>query len=462
MDELGIIKQLINKLGQGKVLTDDELKARYSHIWEMDRPLQAKALLLPDSTEDLVIIMKTCYQFGQPVVVHGGLTNLVGSTQSSNQDVVISMEKMNRILEVDEDNRTLTVEAGAILENIQQAAWNKNLMFPLNFGAKGSAQIGGAISTNAGGLKVFKYGMTRNLVLGLEVVLADGTLISSLKKLIKDNTGYDLKQLFIGAEGTLGIITKAVLKLIEKPRSRNSALLAFEDYNRVVKTLKWLESNLAGTLSAYEVLWQVTYRPMAAAVFGNNLPLAPDFPYYVLMETSGADQEKDRQRLEHLLSDALDQEMITDAAPSDSPAQQEQLWELREHMDHVVALCQHDQHFDISLPIGQIEEYVLGVLMELDKLPFVRECYVFGHMADGNIHLIVDKTKQGKETINAVNEVVYAPIQSYGGSVSAEHGIGMHKKAYLHYSRSPEEIGLMQSLKQMMDPLGILNKGKIL
>ncbi|WP_232834955.1 FAD-binding oxidoreductase [Pleomorphovibrio marinus] len=461
MSQDNLLEAFMGQLGTEGVLTGEALNERYSHIWEMDQPLRAKALLLPRTTEEVIQIMKICTHYAQPVVMHGGLTNLVGSTQSNEKEVVISLERMNRILELDEDNRTLTVEAGAILENVQQAAWNKNLMFPLNFGAKGSAQIGGAISTNAGGLKVFKYGMTRNLVLGLEVVLADGTLISSLKKLIKDNTGYDLKQLFIGAEGTLGIITKAVLKLIEKPRSRNSALLAFEDYNRVVKTLKWLESNLAGTLSAYEVLWQVTYRPMAAAVFGNNLPLAPEFPYYVLMETSGADQEKDRQRLEHLLSDALDQGMITDAALSDSPAQQEQLWELREHMDHVVALCRHDQHFDISLPIGQIEEYVLGVLMALDKLPFVRECYVFGHMADGNIHLIVDKTKQGEETINAVNEVVYAPIQSYGGSVSAEHGIGMHKKAYLHYSRSPEEIRLMKSLKQMVDPLGILNPGKI-
>jgi FAD/FMN-containing dehydrogenase len=462
MEEWGIIQQLINKLGHGKVLTGDALKARYSHIWEMDRPIQAKALLLPDSTEDLSAIMKTCYQFGQPVVVHGGLTNLVGSTQSSLQDVVISMEKMNRILEVDEENRTLTVEAGAILESVQLAALEKDLMFPLNFGAKGSAQIGGAISTNAGGLKVFKYGMTRNLVMGLEVVLADGRVINSLKKLIKDNTGYDLKQLFIGAEGTLGVITKAVLKLIEKPKSRNSALLAFKDYTRVVKTLRWLESSLTGTLSAYEVLWQVTYRPMAAAVFGINLPLAPDFPYYVLMETSGADQDEDRRRLEDLLSDALHHGMIADAALSDSPAQQEQLWELREHMDHVVARCQHDQHFDISLPIGQIEEYVQGVLKELDKIAFVRECYVFGHMADGNIHLIVDKTKAGEESVNAVNEAVYTPIQSFGGSVSAEHGIGMHKKAYLHYSRSPDEISLMQSLKQMMDPLGILNPGKIL
>jgi FAD/FMN-containing dehydrogenase len=462
MGEWGIIQQLINKLGHGKVLNGDALKARYSHIWEMDRPLQAKAVLLPGTTEDLVTIMKTCYQFGQSVVVHGGLTNLVGSTQSSIHEMVISMEKMNRVLEVDEKNRTLTAEAGAILETVQLAALNKDLMFPLNFGAKGSAQIGGAISTNAGGLKVFKYGMTRNLVLGLEVVLADGRVINSMKKLIKDNTGYDLKQLFIGAEGTLGIITKAVLKLIEKPKSRNSALLAFKDYGMVVKTLRWLESSLAGTLSAYEVLWQVTYRPMAAAVFGNSLPLGQDFPFYVLMETSGADQEKDRQCLEDLISDAMDKEMISDAILSDSPSQQEQLWELREHMDHVVAICEHDQHFDISLPIGQIEEFVQGVLKELNKLPFVRECYVFGHMADGNIHLIVDKTKGGEETVRQVNEAVYAPIQSFLGSVSAEHGIGLHKKAYLHYSRSPEEIGLMQSIKQMMDPRGILNPGKIL
>ncbi len=458
---MDIIRSFREKIGSDKVLDAEDLMSRYSHIWEMDKPLCAKALLLPTSTEELSSIMGLCHEAGQPVVVHGGLTNLVGSTQSTEEEVVISMEKMNRILEVDPENRTLTVEAGAILENIQKAALEKDLMFPLNFGAKGSAQIGGAISTNAGGLKVFKYGMTRNLVMGLEVVLADGRVISSLKKLMKDNTGYDLKQLFIGAEGTLGIVTKAVLKLIERPKSRNSALLAFQSYSNVVKILKWLESNLAGTLSAYELLWKVTYIPMARTVFNDSFPLPAEYPYYVLMETSGGDQDYDKAKFEQLLSQALDQGLLEDAALADTPTQQEKLWELREHIDHVVTLCEYDQHFDISLPMGKIEEYVLGVRKQLQQLPYFRECYVFGHMADGNIHLIVDKSTGDETTIKEVNEIIYAPISSMGGSVSAEHGIGVHKKPYLRHARTKVEIDLMRQIKQLFDPKGILNGGKI-
>jgi len=228
-----MINKLRAQLGPDKVLTDQDVHERYAHIWTMDQPLQAKAVILPRTTADVSTALKICHAHQQAVVVHGGLTNLVGGTQTQGHEVVIALEKMNQIEEVDSQSRTMTVQSGVILEYIHQAAEAADLLFPLSFGAKGSAQIGGVISANAGGLRVFRYGVTRQLVLGIEAVLADGTVINSLKKIIKDNSAYDLKQLFIGSEGTLGIITRAVLKLVEAPRSRTSAYVGINDYNKV-------------------------------------------------------------------------------------------------------------------------------------------------------------------------------------------------------------------------------------
>jgi len=214
-------------------------------------------------------------------VVHGGLTGLVGGTATQKEEIVISTEKMNRIEELDKKSRTMTVQAGVILENIHQAASEKNLMFPVSFGAKGTAQIGGIISTNAGGLSVFRYGMTRNLVLGLEAVLADGTVISSMKKIIKDNSGYDLKQLFISSEGTLGIVTKAVLKLEEQPKSRNSAFISLNSYEKIVELLRFMDEGLGGNLSAFELMWEKTYRGLTNEHSSVKPPLPYGYKYYV-------------------------------------------------------------------------------------------------------------------------------------------------------------------------------------
>ena len=241
-------------LSNDQILYGDALKSRYHHIWHMGQSLEAVAMLLPISTEQVSDIMKICHANNQPVIVFGGLTNLVGSTETKGNEVIISMERINSIETPDLLSRTITAGAGAILENVQHTVAESGLLFPLNYGAKGSAQIGGAISTNAGGLQVIRFGMTRNLVLGLEVVLADGTILSSLKKVIKDNSGYDLKHLFIGSEGTLGIVTKAVLKLVEAPKSRISAFVGVNDYKKVVEFMRFVDQGLAGTLSSYELI----------------------------------------------------------------------------------------------------------------------------------------------------------------------------------------------------------------
>lgn len=457
-----IVEQLSEEIGQEKVLTGTDVSERYEHIWRMDIPLQALAVVLPRSTEDVAAIMKICHARDQKVVVHGGLTNLVGSTKTHSDELVISLEKMNKIEEVDTKSRTITAQAGVILENVQNAATAVNMLFPMNYGAKGSAQVGGMIATNAGGLKVFRYGMTRSLVLGLEAVLADGTVISSLKKIIKDNSGYDLKQLFIGAEGTLGIITKAVLKLVEAPKSRTSAFVAFNDFDRVVDFLKYMDAGLAGTLSSYELIWKNTYRAMTSPPSAMKPPLPHDYQYYVLLEGLGSHQKQDQARLQELLEFALENEMIEDAVLAHTEADLEWFWTIREDVHVLKQTAKNDHHFDISLPIPMIGKTVESISNKLLEIEGVEVVYPFGHIADGNIHFIIGKENPSIELRKRVDSVVYAPLQSLGGSVSAEHGIGEDKKSYLSLCRTEAEINLMRTLKATLDPKNLLNRGKIL
>ncbi len=456
-----VISELL-KLGGIDILLDEAVKERYHHIWNMDEPLNAKAIALPKSTAELSQILRICYAHAQAIAVHGGLTNLVGGTETNENEVVISLEKMNAIEEVDIQSRTMTVQAGVILEHIQNKAKENDLLFPLNFGAKGSAQIGGIISTNAGGLRVLRFGMTRNLVLGLEAVLADGTIVASLKKIIKDNSGYDLKQLFVGSEGTLGIVTKAVLKLVEAPKSRNSAFVAFDDYAKVVHFLKFIDKGLAGTLSGFELIWGKTYQMMTSPPAQAKPPLAHGFAYYVLIESLGSDMQNDLQKMQNLLEEAFEKDLIKDAALAQSQSNLDWFWTIREDVHVLKSQCNHDQHFDISLPIPNIGEVVEAITQKLYKIPKVEQVCSFGHVADGNIHFIIGKSEQTPELIHQINEIVYSPLQELGGSVSAEHGIGLHKKKYLHLCRTPTEIALMQQLKKSLDPKGILNRGKIL
>ncbi len=457
-----IVTLLRQKLGADKVLSSEQIQDRYEHIWRMDLPLQAAALVLPDSTEDIADAMKICHANEQAVVVHGGLTNLVGATETKINEVVISLERMNRIEELDEKSRTMTVQAGAILENVQIAAKEKNLLFPLNFGAKGSAQVGGIISTNAGGLKVFRYGMTRNLVLGLEAVLADGTIISSLKKIIKDNSGYDLKQLFIGSEGTLGVVSKAVLKLVEAPKSRTSAFVAFNEYDKVVDFLKYMDAGLAGTLSSFELIWQETYKAMTSPPAIAKPPLPQHYKYYVLLEGLGSHQENDQTRLQELLEFAFDKEMVLDAVVADGESDLNWFWTIREDVHVVKKQANNDHHFDISLPIALIGKTVGEITESLKCIKGVERIFPFGHIADGNIHFIIGKKDTSVDLRKQINQAVYQPLKKLGGSVSAEHGIGLDKKQYLSYCRTEEEINLMRTLKLALDPKGILNRGKVI
>lgn len=457
-----LIDSFLDILKPEQVLTEAALNDRYYHIWQMDKPLNVKALLLPESTTQVASIMALCHANDQPIIVFGGLTNLVGSTEPFGNEVIISMERMNTIEAPDKQSRTVTVEAGAILEHVQQAAQDEGLLFPLNYGAKGSAQIGGAISTNAGGLQVLRYGMTRHLVLGLEVVLADGTVLSSLKKIIKDNSAYDLKQLFIGSEGTLGIVTKAVLKLVEQPQSRVSAFVGINDFDKVVSFMRYMDQGLAGTLSSYELIWKDTYITLVNDASVDRAPLPNTYNYYVLLDGLGSHQEQDEIRLEQLLETALEDDLILDAAPAYTTTDLNRMWHIRENVDALVAVCDYDQHFDISLPINAIGQTIDAISKQLHTVEGITHVFPFGHVGDGNIHFIIGKVNDSDALRLQINDIVYQPVKPLGGSVSAEHGIGLHKKAYLNLSRSTTEIALMQQLKNTLDPKHLLNRGKVL
>ena len=455
-------EELDSLLGAEKIIYGKDLDQKYHHVWKMDEPLKAMAMVTPKNTNEVSEIMKICFKNNQEVIIHGGLTNLVGGTESKRDQLVISLEKMNEIEEIDQKSRTVTVQSGVILENLINTVSEKDLLLPLNFGAKGSAHIGGAISTNAGGLRVLKYGMVRQMILGLEVVLPDGRIVSSLKKIIKDNSGYDLKQFFIGSEGTLGIVTKAVLKLIEAPSTRHSAILGVNDYESVIDLLKTLEKGLGGTLSAFELMWGNTYRTMIEKSTSLISPIDQNYDYYVFVETLGSNKNQDLSLLQNLIEKALKDNIVIDGSLAETEKELNNLWQIREDVSILDSNANHAQHFDISIPIPLIGKIVDSINDNLKKLSFVKNIYIWGHVADGNIHFIVGKEKNSDEIIKKVNEVVYEPLKENNGSISAEHGIGLHKKNYLIKSRTKAEIELMKQIKHFFDPKNILNPGRII
>ena len=457
-----MVDKLKEIVGEDSVLSDGKEKSRFDHIWKTDIPTNAIAVVFPKDTDELSSIMKVCFENNQKVLVQGGLTNLVGSTKTFKDEIIISLDRMNKIEEIDEKSRTITLQSGVIVEDAINAANEKDLLLPLNFGAKGSAQIGGVVSTNAGGLRVLKYGMTRGLVLGLEAVLSNGEVISSMKKVIKDNSGYDVKQLFIGSEGTLGIVTKVIFKLEEKPESRCSALVALNNYENVVNLLKFIEKGLSGTLTGFELMWNETYKTMLDSS-ENYSPLLPStYPFYVFIESLGSDLSNDFDKLSELISGAAEQNLIEDALLAQNEREQKIIWDMREDVSVLAKKSKFDQHFDISLPIPVIEREVQIATKKLKKLSFIEHVFAFGHVADGNIHFIIGKNDNSKENTEKINQIIYSNLKENGGSVSAEHGIGLDKKKYLHTSRSSEEINLMKTLKKILDPKKILNPGRVI
>jgi FAD/FMN-containing dehydrogenase len=419
------------------------------------------ALVLPRNTEQVSKTLQYCNEHGIPVVPQGGMTGLSGGAVPIGPCVCISMERMRQVIELDPAAATITVEAGVAMETVQKAADAAELFFPLDLGGRGSCQIGGNLSTNAGGNRVLRFGMARDLVLGLEAVLADGTVIDSLRKVMKNNTGYDLRQLFIGAEGTLGIITKVVLKLYPKAKSVCTGIMAVDDYPAVLELLKRARAGFASQLTAYEVMWPDFYR-LGTVELGRKPPLEIGYGAYVLIETMGTDPANDQERFEAVIGEAMEAGIVRDAIIAQSQRESTLLWDVRDSPGEWSQGVHWPQlGFDVSVPTGEIGPLAdeIGAMLK-SRWPELKAVF-FGHVADGNLHVSVRMSGHGIPELDIEN-AVYSMMVSRRGSISAEHGIGSLKREFLHYSRSPAELALMRAIKQAMDPKGILNPGKVI
>jgi len=455
-----MIEALRAIVGFAGVLEAADVATRSAGAYRPDN-LKAQALVRPKSTGEVSQVMRWCHDHGVPVVTQGGLTGLVHGADAAPTEVILSVERMRTIEAIDPRQRTATVQAGVVLQTLQEAVEEFDLGFPLDLGARGTATLGGMAAVNAGGNRVIRYGMTRDMVLGLEAVLADGTVVSSLNHLIKNNAGYDLKHLFIGSEGTLGIITRLVLRLREKPRSQDVAVVAAPSFEAVATLLKHMDRALGGSLSAFEVMWQSFYRLVTSPPAKGKPPIGQDHPYYVLIECLGAEAKQDSERFGAALESAFEAGLIADAAVAQSDSDRHAMWSLRDDVEQVTR-GGAPIVFDISLPIGAMEGYIGALAEALIAGIGEHRLWVFGHLGDGNLHVIVQVRPQDYMTLRPkIEALVYRPLGALGGSVSAEHGIGLEKKPWLSVCRSEAEIGLMRTLKAALDPQAILNRGKI-
>lgn len=454
-----MLTQLRGALGADVVLDAETVAKRATSYWDQT-PMKASALVRPRTTAELSAVLKLCHAAGQTVVTHGGLTGCVEGTISGDADLIISLERMTAIEEIDPVGRTAIAQAGVTLQKLQERVREQGLYFPVDLGARGSCTIGGNVATNAGGINVIRHGMMRQRVLGLEAVLADGTVISSMNRMLKNNAGYDLKQLFIGTEGTLGIVTRVVVRLEEAPVSRNSALVALESFTHVTGLLSFLQKTLGGQLCAYEVMWGEYFRAVTEAGW-HRAPLPRDQAFYVMLETEGTQPEADEAAFIAAMEKALEEELVSDAVIPRSETERRTLWEIRENFS---ALYQRRPIFlyDVSLPIREMDAYIKEVQARLHKRWPNGRCDVIGHIGDGNLHLFVYPGAEGEHLHEQSDEDVYLPLKGIGGSISAEHGIGTEKREHLPISRSEEEIALMHLLKKTLDPKNILNPGKVL
>lgn len=455
-----LLSQIKDMVGPNGWVDADALKDRPVDFWN-NTPTIALGLAKPADATQLSRILSLCNEALQPVIVEGGRTNLVKGTLGDARTLLISLERLNHIGEPDDNALVIEVEAGAIIEQVQAVCADAELRFGLDFGARGSATIGGALSTNAGGFQALRYGVARDQVLGLESVLADGTVLSHLTSYAKDNTGYDLKHLLIGSEGTLGVITKAIIKLHPKPQSLQTALLAFNSFDDVTRTLSSFRRRLNGTVSAFELMWQEFYKFNVDALLQGRAPLSAEHPYYVLCEVEGFVPDSDAGTFEAMIEELFEQALIVDAVIAHSERQRRELWRIREEFEEEIHVFKAMVDFDVSLPLRSIGTFAEKVRVALDEhFPEHLGIHILAHLGDGNVHVTTGLPVADRKS--ELKDCVYRIIASNGGSISAEHGVGLAKKDYLHYSRTDAELAVMRRLKTALDPNNILNPGKVL
>jgi len=420
-------------------------------------------IVLPKTTEEVQEIVKTCYDNNIAMVPSGGRTGMAAGAIAAHGEVVISMEKMNRVLSIDAISSSMEVEAGVVLEDAQLAAKEASLYLPIDFGAKGSAEIGGCISTNAGGCKVFKYGMTRHHVLGIEVVTPSGDILNLNTKLYKNNAGYDLKQLFIGAEGTLGIITKATLKLAPKPKHLVLGYFGVQEFSHILEILKIIKSKSLD-ITAFEFLPHDVLESTLAYIPKLKNPLATKHPFYILVEIDASD---DGTEFRSVVENLFEQNLIADGTFAENDSQFKALWTIRESAPDGIRAQGFMHRNDISVPISALSEFLPKLLRMFETDYRGLTVYYFGHISDGNLHVdILNKGKYSQHEFEAMiptlDRKMFELVASFNGSISAEHGIGLLKRDLLHIQRTPLELELMRKIKAIFDPKQLMNPGKII
>ena len=438
-----------------------EIPVANLHDWSNEKGGVPLALVTPRTTQEVSSILALCHAHAIPVVPQGGLTGLAGGAVPSEGALLLSLVRMSGIESMDPHSSTAIVLAGTPLQTIQEAADAQGMMFALDLGPRGTCQIGGNISTNAGGNRVIRYGMTRDLVLGLEVVLADGTILSMLNQMPKNNAALDLKPLFIGSEGTLGIVTRAVLKLHPGIAGVNTALVALPDFDAALNFLNHALKALSGRVSAFELMWSDYYEGVVSTGMVRK-PLAGSAPLYALIDMQGPDPDGEAETFLAMLEQAVEEGWILDAALAQSQSDANDFWALRDGVTELLITSGPTINFDVSVPIADIGTCVDLMRSALESEFGDMNRFFFGHIGDSNIHLVTGPIPQDPAVGHRVEEIVYGIVRDFKGSISAEHGIGLHKKPWLAHSRNPEELALLKQLKSSLDPKGILNPGKVI
>lgn len=448
------------------VITEAAALAPFCTDWRGRYTGQPLCVVLPSTTEAVAAVVSACAAAGVPVVPQGGNTGLCGGATPIGGEVLINLRRLNRIRSIDADNNAITVEAGCTLQAVQDAAASVDRLFPLSLAAEGSATIGGNLSTNAGGVQVLRYGNARELTLGLEVVLADGRIWHGLRALRKDNAGYDLKHLFIGAEGTLGLITAATLKLFPRPRAMATAWAAVANPLAAVRLLGDLRAVVGDNVTAFELVDRTSLELVLQHIEKACAPLQAKHDWYVLIELSGAHEDL-HNRLEQALQEGVDSGQVIDAVLAKSEAQSQALWALRENISEAQKIEGVSIKHDIALPVSHIDAFIQRAGEALKAVsPDVR-IVCFGHVGDGNLHYNLSKVNaQSNEDFiaqtPAINRIVYHLVCELGGSISAEHGLGQLKRNEVLQYKSLTEMDIMRSVKAALDPQGLMNPGKLL
>ncbi|MCC6609273.1 MAG: FAD-binding oxidoreductase [Burkholderiales bacterium] len=470
MDVSTLPHRLARIVGPANVLTAESDTTPYATDWRRRYFGRALAVVKPGSSEEVAAVVRLCAETGTAIVPQGGNTSLCGGAtpDGSGTQVVVNLSRMNRVRALDAVNNTVTVEAGCILARLQTAAEAADRLFPLSLAAEGSCEIGGNLSTNAGGVQVLRYGNMRDLVLGLEVVLPSGELWDGLRTLRKDNTGYDLKQLFIGAEGTLGIITAAVLKLFPRPRAQATAFVGLDSTRDALALLTHMQSRCGDRLTAFELLSATCVEIVTRHMPGVQSPFARIHAQHVLLELSDTDAASNvRDVMEAALAEAMERGIARDVVVATSEAQAQGLWALRENMTEAQMREGRQVKHDVSVPISSIPEFVDAARAALDQAFRGVRVIGFGHLGDGNLHYnVASPPTMTEEAFMArmpeVNRIVHDLVVRFGGSISAEHGLGVYKRDEILRYKSPLEMGLMRQIKRAIDPLGIMNPGKVI